>query len=57
MHKAQKTGRIFWIGASILLLGAVIAGMILYWQRKGRVHDTSGMILVDMAAKLLTRGH
>ena len=56
MHKAKITGRIFWMTAAVLLLTAVIAGLILYWQIKGRVHDTSGLILMNLAEKLGAKG-
>ena len=56
MHRTKTTGRIFWITVSILLLAAVIAGLILYRQIRGRVHDTSGLIPVNMAEKLGAKG-
>ena len=36
------------------LLAAVMTGVFFYWRLQARAHDTSGMVLVNMAADLLS---
>ena len=55
MHRAKSHGTLIWTLAAVFLLAAVIAGIFLYWKLQARTHDTSGMILVNMAEFLLRR--